>query len=142
MAAAPPDAPQHRPFRQRATAMTAGIVAPHVLRQYALLADGHRGALIGPRGDISWMCAPRWEDDGVFATLIAPPNVTSRDGSLVNRHDGLVGVVFLVCLARVFAGGVTRPHDVASGCADAGGYACRPPPRPRLYRVVAIVSAG
>ncbi len=50
--------------------MTAGIVAPHVLRQYALLADGHRGALIGPRGDISWMCAPRWDDDGVFATLI------------------------------------------------------------------------
>ena len=33
--------------------------------------------------------------------------------SLVNRHDGLVGVVFLVCLARVvFAGGVNRPHDV------------------------------
>ena len=33
--------------------------------------------------------------------------------SLVNRHDGLVGVVFLVCLARVvFAGGVDRPRDV------------------------------
>ena len=32
--------------------------------------------------------------------------------SLVNRHDGLVGVVFLVCLARVvFAGGVNRPRD-------------------------------
>ena len=27
--------------------------------------------------------------------------VTSRDGSLVNLDDGLVGVVFLVCLARV-----------------------------------------
>jgi hypothetical protein len=33
--------------------------------------------------------------------------------SLVNRHEGLVGVVFLVCLARVvFAGGVDRPRDV------------------------------
>ena len=32
---------------------------------------------------------------------------------LVNRHDGLAGVVFLVCLARVvFAGGVDRPRDV------------------------------
>ena len=32
--------------------------------------------------------------------------------SLVNLDDGLVGVVFLVCLARVvFAGGVNRPHD-------------------------------
>jgi hypothetical protein len=40
-------------------------------------------------------------------------NVTSRDGLLVNRHDGLVGVVFLMCLARVvFAGGVNRPRDV------------------------------
>ncbi|MBX7434342.1 glycoside hydrolase family 15 protein [Mycobacterium sp. Y57] len=44
--------------------------APHVLREYALLADGERGALIGPRGDISWMCAPRWDDDAVFASLI------------------------------------------------------------------------
>ena len=34
--------------------------------------------------------------------------------SLVNRHDGLVGVVFLVCLARVvFVGGVDRPRDVS-----------------------------
>ena len=33
--------------------------------------------------------------------------------SLVNRHDGLVGVVFVVCLARVvFAGGVDRPRNV------------------------------
>ena len=31
----------------------------------------------------------------------------------MNRHDGLVGVVFLVCLACVvFAGGVDRPRDV------------------------------
>jgi hypothetical protein len=44
--------------------------SPHVLREYALLADGERGALIGSRGDISWLCAPRWHDDAVFATLI------------------------------------------------------------------------
>ena len=32
---------------------------------------------------------------------------------MVNRHEGLVGVIFLVCLARVvFAGGVDRPRDV------------------------------
>ncbi|MGH9102216.1 MAG: glycoside hydrolase family 15 protein [Acidimicrobiales bacterium] len=43
---------------------------PHVLREYALLADGERGALVGPRGDISWMCAPRWHSDAVFSTLI------------------------------------------------------------------------
>ena len=43
---------------------------PHVLREYALLADGERGALIGPHGDIAWMCAPRWDSDAVFSTLI------------------------------------------------------------------------
>jgi hypothetical protein len=43
---------------------------PHVLRQYALLADGERGALIGPHGEVTWLCAPRWDSDAVFATLI------------------------------------------------------------------------
>jgi hypothetical protein len=43
---------------------------PQTLRQYALLADGERGALCGPHGEIVWMCAPRWHDDAVFATLI------------------------------------------------------------------------
>jgi len=43
---------------------------PHVLRQYALLADGERGALIGPQGDIAWMCAPHWDSDAVFSSLI------------------------------------------------------------------------
>jgi alpha,alpha-trehalase len=42
----------------------------HVLRDYALLADGERGAVIGPRGDIVWMCAPRWHSDAVFSSLI------------------------------------------------------------------------
>jgi len=43
---------------------------PEVLRQYALLADGERGALVGPRGDIVWMCVPRWDSDAVFTSLI------------------------------------------------------------------------
>ena len=43
---------------------------PHILREYALIADGERGALIGPHGDITWMCAPRWESDAVFSALI------------------------------------------------------------------------
>jgi len=42
----------------------------HVLREYALIADGERGALIGPRGDIAWLCAPSWHSDAVFSTLI------------------------------------------------------------------------
>jgi hypothetical protein len=44
--------------------------APHVLRQYALIADGERGALVGPRGDIAFLCAPSWHDDAVFSGLL------------------------------------------------------------------------
>jgi hypothetical protein len=47
-----------------------GITAPHVLREYALLADGERGILVGPRGDFSWMCFPTWDADAVFSSLI------------------------------------------------------------------------
>ncbi|MEV6898728.1 glycoside hydrolase family 15 protein [Amycolatopsis sp. NPDC051372] len=43
---------------------------PHVLREYALLADGERGALCGPRGDIAWLCAPGWADSAVLSTLV------------------------------------------------------------------------
>jgi alpha,alpha-trehalase len=43
---------------------------PHVLREYALLADGERGVVVGPRGDFAWLCFPRWHDDAVFAALL------------------------------------------------------------------------
>ncbi len=46
------------------------IGVPHVLREYALIADGERGAVIGPRGDYAWMCFPRWDSDACLATLI------------------------------------------------------------------------
>jgi alpha,alpha-trehalase len=53
-------------------ASAAGIArsVPHVLREYALLADGERGILVGPRGDHSWMCFPGWDDEAVFSALI------------------------------------------------------------------------
>jgi hypothetical protein len=44
--------------------------APQVLREYALVADGERGALIGPRGEFAWLCAPRWDSPAVFSSLI------------------------------------------------------------------------
>lgn len=43
---------------------------PQAVREYALLADGFRGALIGPRGDVTWLCAPVWDSPTVFAQLI------------------------------------------------------------------------
>jgi hypothetical protein len=44
--------------------------APVVLRDYALLADGERGVVIGPHGDLVWMCFPRWHDSALFSALV------------------------------------------------------------------------
>jgi alpha,alpha-trehalase len=46
---------------------------PHVLREYSLIADGERGALIGPDGAISWLCAPRWDSPALFSGLLGGP---------------------------------------------------------------------
>ena len=43
---------------------------PHVLRDYAFIADGERGGLVGPEGDVAWLCFPRWGSDAVFSELI------------------------------------------------------------------------
>ncbi len=80
-------------------------VHPQSLRQYALLADGERGAVIGPRGDVAFMCAPRWHDDAVFSDLIgghgayvvqpADPRFvwggSYEDGTLIWRSRWVVG---------------------------------------------------
>jgi hypothetical protein len=51
---------------------------PHVLREYSLIADGERGALIGPRGDIWWLCAPRLPADAVFSSRIGGRGMLSN----------------------------------------------------------------
>ncbi|TQJ91244.1 glycoside hydrolase family 15 protein [Streptomyces sp. SLBN-31] len=47
-----------------------GACSPWVLRDYAVLADGERGAVVDPEGRIVWLCAPRWHSDAVFSSLI------------------------------------------------------------------------
>ena len=54
----------------RRTGRALEATAPHVLRDYALLADGERGALVGPRGDVAWMCFPSWDSPAVFPALL------------------------------------------------------------------------
>ena len=91
-----------------ADAAAAARIPPKVLREYALLADGERGALVGPHGEVSWLCLPRWDDEAVFAGLIGgdsgytvtpqAPHVWGgyyEPGSLIWRgrwatHDGIV----------------------------------------------------
>lgn len=83
---------------------------PHVLRDYAFVADGERGALCGPRGDFAWLCAPRWHDDAVFSQLVGGAGVyavTPRDsyvwagsyddGSLVWRHQWVTPTAVVEC---------------------------------------------
>ncbi|MFG7942287.1 glycoside hydrolase family 15 protein [Streptomyces cacaoi] len=52
-----------------------GAPAPWALRDYAFLGDGERGALVSPRGEIVWLCAPGWADEAVFSALLGGPGV-------------------------------------------------------------------
>jgi len=61
------------------------LYPPQVLREYSLIADGERGALIGSRGDIAWMCAPQWHSDAVFSTLVGGKGVYAVSPD-VERH--------------------------------------------------------
>ncbi|MET8720480.1 glycoside hydrolase family 15 protein [Streptomyces misionensis] len=49
------------------------LCPPWVLREYGVLADGERGAVVDPEGRIVWLCAPRWHSDAVFSALIGGP---------------------------------------------------------------------
>ena len=78
------------------------VGVPHVLREYALLADGERGVLLSPRGDYTWMCFPRWDSDACFATLIGgqgtyavTPQVPSAEDDVANefKANSCPGVV-------------------------------------------------
>jgi GH15 family glucan-1,4-alpha-glucosidase len=50
-------------------AVTNGL-QPFALRDYALLADGERGIMIGPHGEMAWMCFPCWDSPSVFSSLL------------------------------------------------------------------------
>jgi alpha,alpha-trehalase len=88
--------------------MTEQDITPRVLREYALVADGERGGLIGPDGSVVWLCVPRWDSRAAFGGLLGAPGgytVTPadpwhvwggyyEDGSLIWRSrwtgDGVV----------------------------------------------------
>jgi len=56
--------------REPRSKLAPALPVPHALRDYALLADGERGALVGPRGDLCWLCFPGWDSEALFASLI------------------------------------------------------------------------
>nr|WP_231386759.1 glycoside hydrolase family 15 protein [Nocardia sp. BMG111209] len=80
------------------------------MRGYAFLADGRRGALVGPRGDIAWMCLPGWDGDAVFAGLLGAPSTYAvvpartfvwggsyEEGTLIWRSRWVAGSALIEC---------------------------------------------
>lgn len=80
------------------------------LRDYAVLADGQRGALIDPHGSIAFMCFPRWHDPAVLSSLLGGQGayaVTPRerfvwgghyeDPGLIWRSRWIVGDCIIEC---------------------------------------------
>src|SRR5262249_10571308 len=65
----PPPPPRRRPAG-RPRPRRPLTMRVHVLREYALIADGERGALVGPEGELAWLCFPRWDSPAVLAGLI------------------------------------------------------------------------
>jgi alpha,alpha-trehalase len=85
---------------------------PHVLRDYALIADGERGALVSPRGDIVWMCAPRWDSDAVFASLIGGDGVYAVTPAHTFVWGGYYEDGSLIWRSRwITTSGVTECHE-------------------------------
>lgn len=114
------------------TATTTSGFAPRVLREYALLADGERGVLVGPQGDFAWMCAPRWDSDAVFSSLVGGPSFFAV--SPVERHvwGGYYEDGSLIWRSRwVTASGIIE-------CRDALGFPGDPHRAVLLRRIIAI----
>jgi alpha,alpha-trehalase len=94
------------------------VIASHVLREYALLADGERGVIVGPRGEFAWMCFPRWDSESIFSTLIGGAgtfSITPRQdfvwggyyepGSLIWRSRWVTGDGIVECREALAAPG-------------------------------------
>lgn len=63
----------------------AEFFSPEVLREYALLADGERGVVIGPRGECTWMRLPRWDGTHRDRQIATVPVVLRRAGRSTGR---------------------------------------------------------
>ncbi|HKA97291.1 MAG TPA: trehalase-like domain-containing protein [Streptosporangiaceae bacterium] len=110
------------------TGPSTGEFPPHTLRDYALIADGERGALIGPRGEIIWMCAPRWHSAAVFASLIGGSGAYAvtpdsrfvwggyyEPGTLIWRSRWITGDAIIECReALAYPGSGTAPSSCAA----------------------------
>jgi alpha,alpha-trehalase len=94
---------------------------PHALRDYALIADGERGAVVSPRGDIVWMCAPRWDSDAVFSSLVGGDGVYAVTPAHTFVWGGYYEEGSLIWRSRwVTASGVTECREALAFPGDPG----------------------
>ncbi|MGH7610010.1 MAG: glycoside hydrolase family 15 protein [Candidatus Dormibacteria bacterium] len=107
---------------RRGAAAAPASFPPRVLREYSLLADGERGVLVGPLGEFSWMCAPRWDSPAVFSSLIGGSGTYAvtpmeersvwggyyEEGSLIWHSRWLCGQSIIEC--REALAFPARPH--------------------------------
>ncbi|GAB2953897.1 glycoside hydrolase family 15 protein [Streptomyces sundarbansensis] len=111
-----------RPGATEDAATAAGADSPWVLRDYALIADGERGALIDPRGGIAWMCAPAWHDGAVFNGLVGGPGrFRVRPADRWNVWGGYYEDGTLIRVSRwVTADGIISCREALAAPAETG----------------------
>ncbi|MGA5060216.1 glycoside hydrolase family 15 protein [Streptomyces pseudogriseolus] len=103
-------------------AAATGADTPWALRDYALIADGERGALIDPRGGIAWLCAPAWHDGAVFSGLLGGPGrFRVRPADRWNVWGGYYEDGTLIRVSRwVTADGIVSCREALAVPADTG----------------------
>ncbi|MFF4364984.1 glycoside hydrolase family 15 protein [Streptomyces sp. NPDC001594] len=110
---------------------------PRPLRDYALLADGERGALTGPDGDVVWLCVPGWDDPAVFSELIGGAGAfTVRPECSWNVSGGAYDEGSLIWTARW-----TMPDAVVE-CREALAAPAEPHRVVLLRRIRAVAGAA
>ncbi|WP_093766308.1 glycoside hydrolase family 15 protein [Streptomyces sp. F-7] len=111
-----------RPGTSEDAAAATGADSPWALRDYALIADGERGALIDPRGGIAWLCAPAWHDGAVFNGLLGGPGGFGvRPADRWNVWGGYYEDGTLIRVSRwVTADGIVACREALAVPADTG----------------------
>jgi alpha,alpha-trehalase len=105
--------------------LTAEDITPRVLREYALIADGERGGLIGPDGSVVWLCVPRWDSRAAFGALLgAPGGYTVTPANPWHVWGGYYENGSLIWRSRWTGDGVVECREALAMPADRTGPCC------------------
>ncbi|HEY3257584.1 MAG TPA: glycoside hydrolase family 15 protein, partial [Gemmatimonadaceae bacterium] len=89
----------------------------------ALVGNGTIGALVSPEGDIVWMCAPRFDGDPVFTSLLRGSAQPEHDGAFaIEMMDGVRVEQQYIADTPIL---VSTFFDARGGCARVTDFAPR-----------------